>query len=96
VLNAREACWHESEGRAFQRASRAEETFGSWGWGLNVLGPGVAHGDVPLGNRTGRLPRALPRGWLIVEGEERPLRQWGFVHCPVETKHTIVGAGERL
>jgi uncharacterized cupin superfamily protein len=31
---------------------------------------------------------------LIVEGEERPLRQWDFVHCPPETKHIIVGAGE--
>jgi oxalate decarboxylase/phosphoglucose isomerase-like protein (cupin superfamily) len=31
---------------------------------------------------------------LIVEGEERPLRQWDFVHCPPEAKHVIVGAGE--
>jgi Cupin domain len=30
---------------------------------------------------------------LIVEGEERPLRPWDFVHCPAETKHVIVGAG---
>ena len=31
---------------------------------------------------------------LIVEGEERPLRQWDFVHCPAEAKHVIVGAGD--
>ena len=30
----------------------------------------------------------------IVEGEERPLRQWDFVHCPAGTNHVIVGAGE--
>ena len=30
---------------------------------------------------------------LIVEGEERPLREWDFVHCPPRTKHVIVGAG---
>jgi uncharacterized cupin superfamily protein len=30
---------------------------------------------------------------LIVEGRERPLRQWDFVHCPPETGHIIVGAG---
>ncbi len=30
---------------------------------------------------------------LIVEGEERPLRQWDFVHCSVGASHTIVGAG---
>jgi uncharacterized cupin superfamily protein len=33
-------------------------------------------------------------GLLIVEGEERPLRQWDFVHCPPETRHVIVGAGD--
>jgi uncharacterized cupin superfamily protein len=31
---------------------------------------------------------------LIVEGEERGLRAWDFVHCPPETKHVIVGAGD--
>ena len=31
-------------------------------------------------------------GILIVEGEERPLRQWDFVHCPPGTSHTIIGA----
>ena len=30
---------------------------------------------------------------LIVEGEERPLRAWDFVHCPPHTRHVIVGAG---
>src|SRR5205823_1823987 len=31
---------------------------------------------------------------LIVEGEERPLRPWDFVHCPPETAHAFVGAGD--
>jgi uncharacterized cupin superfamily protein len=30
---------------------------------------------------------------LIVEGEERRLRAWDFVHCPPGVKHVIVGAG---
>ena len=30
---------------------------------------------------------------LIIEGEERQLRAWDFVHCPPNTKHVIVGAG---
>jgi uncharacterized cupin superfamily protein len=30
---------------------------------------------------------------LIVEDEERPLRQWDFFHCPPNIPHTIVGAG---
>src|SRR5256714_9858829 len=31
---------------------------------------------------------------VILEGEERPLRQWDFVHCPAGTDHVFVGAGE--
>ena len=31
---------------------------------------------------------------LIIEGEERALRQWDFVHCPAGTRHVIVGAGD--
>ena len=31
---------------------------------------------------------------LIVEEQERPLRQWDYFHCPAETRHVIVGAGD--
>lgn len=30
---------------------------------------------------------------LLVNGEERPLRAWDFVHSPAGTEHVIVGAG---
>jgi uncharacterized cupin superfamily protein len=29
----------------------------------------------------------------IVNGEERTLRQWDFLHCPAGTEHVFVGAG---
>ena len=31
---------------------------------------------------------------LLVEGEERRLRAWDFVHCPAGTEHILVGAGD--
>jgi uncharacterized cupin superfamily protein len=31
---------------------------------------------------------------LLVEGEERALRAWDFVHCPPGTEHIFVGAGD--
>jgi uncharacterized cupin superfamily protein len=31
---------------------------------------------------------------VILEGEERPLRQWDFVHVPAGVEHVFVGAGE--
>jgi uncharacterized cupin superfamily protein len=30
----------------------------------------------------------------IIEGQERRLKQWDFVHCPPETRHAFVGAGD--
>jgi uncharacterized cupin superfamily protein len=32
---------------------------------------------------------------VILDGEERPLRQWDFVHCPAGVEHVFVGAGDR-
>jgi uncharacterized cupin superfamily protein len=31
---------------------------------------------------------------LIVDGEERRLREWDFVHCPAGVEHVFVGAGD--
>ncbi|HZC75309.1 MAG TPA: cupin domain-containing protein [Gaiellaceae bacterium] len=31
---------------------------------------------------------------LLVEEQERPLRQWDFFHCPAGTRHIFVGAGD--
>jgi uncharacterized cupin superfamily protein len=31
---------------------------------------------------------------VILNGEERALRQWDFVHCPAGTAHVFVGAGD--
>ncbi len=30
----------------------------------------------------------------ILEGAERPLRQWDFLHCPAGVEHVFVGAGD--
>ena len=31
---------------------------------------------------------------LLIEGEERRLKAWDFVHCPAWTEHVFVGAGD--
>jgi len=31
---------------------------------------------------------------LVIEGEERRLKQWDFVHCPPMAEHVFVGAGD--
>jgi len=30
----------------------------------------------------------------IIDGEETPLRQWDFFHCPAGVEHVFVGAGD--
>jgi len=66
------------------------------GWeqiGLNVrvLGAGEA---ASMYHREGVQENFLVlagEGTLLIEGEERPLRQWDFVHCPPGTAHVLLG-----
>jgi uncharacterized cupin superfamily protein len=93
VLNAREARWLEGVFGAYTRFE-GDESFPQVGINIGVLQPGqpacwyhredeqedflVLHGE------------AL----LLVEGEERPVKAWDFVHCPRWTEHVFVGAGD--
>jgi uncharacterized cupin superfamily protein len=94
VLNAREARWRSAEGRGAITDLEGETEFSQLGMHVFVLGPGdpmsMYHWEADQEDFLVVSGEAL----LIVEGEERPLRTWDFVHCPPETKHTIVGAGD--
>jgi uncharacterized cupin superfamily protein len=94
VLNARDARWRAAEGRGAYSIFEGEPEFPQLGMHLVALGPGDAmamyHWEADQEDFLVLAGEAL----LIVEGEERPLRQWDFVHCPPETRHVIVGAGE--
>jgi uncharacterized cupin superfamily protein len=94
VLNAREARWRHGEGRGAIAELEGEPEFPQLGINLFVLGPGepmsMYHWEADQEDFLVLAGEAL----LIVEGDERPLRQWDFVHCPAGTKHTIVGAGD--
>jgi uncharacterized cupin superfamily protein len=94
VLNARDAAWEAAEGRGAYGTFEGEPRFEQVGIHLVALAPGDAmamyHWEADQEDFLVLAGEAL----LIVEGEERPLRQWDFVHCPPETKHVIVGAGD--
>ena len=94
VLNAREARWFEFEGRGVTPGLHGKGDFPQLGIGLNVLGPGepmaMYHWETDQEDFLVLSGEAL----LVIEGEERPLRQWDFVDCPAGTKHVIVGTGE--
>src|SRR5438105_12625766 len=95
VLNMRDAEWRHVDGRGavcvvaddFEGRRRLDQL------GVNpfVPGPGepmsMYHWEADQEDFLVVSGEAL----LIIEGEERQLRAWDFVHCPPETKHVIVG-----
>jgi uncharacterized cupin superfamily protein len=95
VLNAREAGWNHREGRGEVLPFDGEAEFPQVGVNLFVLAPAepmaMYHWEADQEDYLVLSGKAL----LIIEGKERPLRQWDFAHCPPEAKHVIIGAGER-
>ena len=94
VLNARDAQWIDRKGQGFYPTLQGRGDFPQVGLGLTVLGPGeplaMYHWETDQEDFLVLAGEAL----LVIEGEERPLRQWDFVHCPAGAQHVIVGAGD--
>jgi uncharacterized cupin superfamily protein len=94
VVNAREARWYHADGRGARLVFDGDTYFPQVGVSLFVLRPGepigMYHWEADQEDFLVLAGEAL----LIVEGTERPLRQWDFVHCPAATNHIIVGAGD--
>jgi uncharacterized cupin superfamily protein len=95
VVNAREARWFGSDELGKFCPFEGEARFRELGINVNVLEPGqpscMYHGE---GAQEDFLVVA-GECVLLVEGEERPLKAWDFVHCPPWSEHVLVGAGER-
>jgi len=94
ILNAREAKWLDGDFGAYTRFEGRAARFPSLGFNIGVLAPGqpacMYHGEDEQEDFLVLAGECL----LLIEGEERPLRQWDFVHCPPWTEHVFVGAGE--
>jgi uncharacterized cupin superfamily protein len=94
VVNARDARWVWNEMGGYCNFEDGDTRFEQVGINLNVLHPGV-----PMAmyhEEPGQEDFLVLKGeaLLIVEGQERPLNAWDFVHCPPHTKHVILGAGD--
>jgi uncharacterized cupin superfamily protein len=97
VLNLRDAVWRHVDGRGAVCVAlddfEGERQFEQLGVNPFVLRPGepmaMYHWEA---DQEGFLV-VSGEAVLIIEGEERQLRAWDFVHCPPDTKHVIIGAG---
>jgi uncharacterized cupin superfamily protein len=94
VVNARDARWWHHDTFGSSVTFEGETAFPDFGINIQVLEPGqpncMYHGENAQENFLVLAGECL----LLVEGEERPLRQWDFVHCPPWTQHVFVGAGD--
>jgi uncharacterized cupin superfamily protein len=95
VLNAAEAPWVGAHGlgRAVPFESR-DHRFGEFGLNIHRIEAGEPNCMYHSENCQEAFLVLAGEALLIVEGEERPLRQWDFVHFPPNTRHVVVGAGE--
>jgi uncharacterized cupin superfamily protein len=93
VVNARDAQWADRGPRGAVCDLEAGQDWPQLGFNLFVLAPGnpmsMYHWEADQEDFLVLSGEAL----LIVEGQERPLRAWDFVHTPPRVAHTIVGAG---
>jgi mannose-6-phosphate isomerase-like protein (cupin superfamily) len=98
VMNARDARWFHRDRRHGLPLTgcdefEAETYFPMLGMSVQVMEPsepnGIYHWETEQEDFLVLSGEAL----LIVEGQERPLKQWDFVHCPPETRHVFVGSG---
>jgi uncharacterized cupin superfamily protein len=95
VLNARDARWYHAEGRPALCNLEGDAQFPQLGIHIFVLWPGQPMAMYHWEADQEDFLVVAGEGLLIIEGEERPLRTWDFVHCPAGAKHVIVGAGDR-
>jgi uncharacterized cupin superfamily protein len=94
VVNAREMRWRDTGGLGAFCDFEGKRRFPDLGINLNVLQPGEPMGKYHRENTQEDFLVLAGECLLIVEGEERNLKTWDFVHSPPGTEHIIVGAGE--
>ncbi len=100
VMNARDARWFENPGRGHSLPLtghdeyEAETFFPMLGMAIRVINPGEPSSTYHWETEQEDFLVLSGEALLLVEGHERRLRQWDFVHCPPETRHTFVGAGD--
>ena len=96
VVNVRDTQWWGKGGLGFYAPFEGKEArFAELGINIGILRPGepgcLYHREEAQEDFLVLSGECL----LIVEGEERPLKRWDFVHCPPWTEHVFVGSGDR-
>jgi uncharacterized cupin superfamily protein len=100
VVNVRDAQWLTSEGGEKRPSGSecgfesAKAEFPEVGIRLHVLEPGEPNGLYHAESKQEDFLVLSGECRLLVDGEERILRQWDFFHSPAGTEHIFLGAGD--
>src|SRR4051812_30144095 len=106
VVNVRKAAWTTSEAFGAEcvfeanrpvlrrHPERPTHHFPQIGFALGVIQPGQPSGMYHAESNQEDFLVLAGECVLVVEGEERLLRAWDFVHCPPGTEHVFVGTGD--
>jgi uncharacterized cupin superfamily protein len=106
VVNARDAAWltndafgarcvFEANGPVLRKRPDLDtHTFPDLGLTLDVIWPGQPSGLYHAETNQEDFLVLAGECVLLIEGEERPLQAWDFVHCPPGTEHVFVGTGD--
>ena len=94
VLNARDAAWLTGAFGAYTRFE-GDARFADLGINIGVLEPGQPACYYHAESEQEDFLVLSGECLLLIEGDERRLRAWDFVHCPPWTEHVFVGAGDR-
>jgi uncharacterized cupin superfamily protein len=94
VVNAREAQWEHNEKFGAGVTFEGSPEFSQLGINILVVWPGQP--NCYYHAEEGQEDFLVLRGecLLLIEGEERRLGAWDFVHCPPWTEHVFVGSGD--
>jgi uncharacterized cupin superfamily protein len=95
VVNVRDAAWLVSDdfGSGCEFDTR-ERPFSQMGFNISVLEPGKPSCLYHSESQQEAFLVLSGTCTLLVDGEERELRQWDFFHCPPGVDHVFVGAGD--
>ena len=94
VVNVQDAKWRTNPSFGKRVSFEMEGRFPEIGIGISVLEPGKPNCRY---HREGAQEDFLVLSGeclLLVNGEQRSLKAWDFVHCPAGVSHVFVGAGD--
>jgi uncharacterized cupin superfamily protein len=95
IVNVADApALHHQRAGTYVRFEPPGARFPEIGVNIHLLQPGEPNGKYHAEEAQEDFLVLFGECLVIIEGEERGLGAWDFVHCPAGTEHIFVGAGD--